>query len=142
MSMAGYAQSYEESTAIFAAALALVNPENIDKADHAGWSPRQIIRILAEPGTQILGYDENAWSECSELGYRTLPIENSLALALAARNSSLEILQNLRTTDLAKFAIHSETGNFTLKNWLEVYTKHPVDHANQLREVIAEQKKS
>lgn len=115
--MAGYAQSYEESTAIFVAALALVTPENIDKADHAGWSPRQIIhhmadsesqsnarlrRILAEPGTQILGYDENAWSECSELGYRTLPIENSL----------------------------------------DVYTKNPVDHANQMREAIAEQKKS
>ncbi len=157
MSMAGYAQSYEESTAIFVAALSLITPENIDKADHAGWSPRQIIhhmadsesqsgarlrRILAEPGSQILGYDESAWSECAELGYRTLPIENSLALALAARTSSLEILRTLQTADLAKSAIHSELGNFTLENWLEVYTKHPVDHANQLREAIAEQKKS
>lgn len=151
MTFAGYAQSYENSTAAFLTAVALITPENIDTSDDAGWSPRQIVhhmadsesqsasrlrRILAQPGSQILGYDENAWSQSPELGYRTLPIENSLALYLAARASSLEILQNLRQAHLARFAIHSERGNFTLENWLEVYIKHPVDHANQLREAI------
>ena len=153
MTLKDYAQSYSESTAAFIAAVALVSPENIDKADHAGWTPRQIIRhmadsesqsatrlrrILAQPGTQILGYDENAWSECEALGYRTLPIENSFALYKASRASSLEILKNLKESDLAKFAIHSERGNFTLEDWLSVYSKHPVDHANQLREAIGE----
>ena len=151
MTLKDYAQSYGASTAEFIVAAALINAENIDKADHAGWSPRQIIhhmadsesqsaarlrRILAEPGTQILGYDEGAWAECEALGYRTLPIENSLALYKASRASSLEILQNLKEADLAKFAIHSERGNFTLEDWLSVYSKHPVDHANQLREAI------
>lgn len=152
MTFPGYSQRYEESTGIFLAAVELITSENIDKTDYAGWSPRQIVhhmadsesqsaarlrRILAQPGSQILGYDENAWSECSELGYRTFPIENSLALYRAVRASSLEILQNLKGSDLVKFAIHSERGNFTLENWLEVYIKHPADHANQLREVIA-----
>lgn len=152
MTLVEHAQSYEESTAVFLAAVDLITPENIDKTDHAGWSPRQIIhhmadsesqsaarlrRILAEPGTQILGYDENAWSECAALGYRTLPIENSLALYTASRNSSLEVLRNLTEQDLNKFAIHSERGNFTLEDWLRIYSKHPVDHANQLREAIA-----
>ena len=152
MTLLEHAQSYEESTAVFLAAADLITPENIDKTDHAGWSPRQIIhhmadsesqsaarlrRILAEPGTQILGYDENAWSECAALGYRTLPIENSLALYKASRDSSLEVLQNLTEQDLNKFAIHSERGNFTLEDWLRIYSKHPVDHANQLREAIA-----
>lgn len=152
MTLLDHAQSYEESTAVFLAVVELITPENIDKTDHAGWSPRQIVhhmadsesqsaarlrRILAEPGTQILGYDENAWSECAALGYRTLPIENSLALYKASRNSSLEVLQNLTEQDLNKFAIHSERGNFTLEDWLRIYSKHPVDHANQLREAIA-----
>ena len=153
MSIAVHTQSYEEATAVFLAAVELITPENIDKEDHAGWTPRQIVhhvadsesqsaarlrRILAEPGTAILGYDENAWSECAALGYRSLPIENSLAVYRASRAASLEVLQNVRESDLAKFAIHSERGNFTLENWLEVYSQHPVDHANQLRKAIAE----
>ena len=151
MTIHDYAQSYKDATAVFVTAVSLVTPDNIDKTDHAGWSPRQIVhhmaesesqsaarlrRILAEPGTQILGYDENAWSECAALGYRTFPIENSFALYQAARASSLEILENLAESDLEKFAIHSERGNFTLEDWLRIYSNHPVDHANQLREAI------
>jgi len=151
MTLKDYAQSYLDSTAVFIEAVALITSKNIDMADYAGWTPRQIVhhmadsesqsaarlrRILAQPGTQILGYDENAWSECEALGYRTLPIENSLALYRASRASSLEILNNLTQADLAKFAIHSERGNFTLEDWLGIYSKHPVDHANQLREAI------
>lgn len=150
-------QQYEESTAVFLEAAVLINSTNIDKTDHAGWSPRQIVhhmadsesqsaarlrRILAEPGTNILGYDESAWSECPALGYRTFPIENSLAVYKASRASSLEVLKNLADTDLAKFAIHSERGNYTLKDWLSTYSKHPVDHANQLREALGEPKGS
>jgi len=153
MTLKDYAQSYGDSTAAFIEAVELVTPENIDKADHAGWTPRQIIhhmadsesqsaarlrRILAQPGTQILGYDENAWSECEALGYRTLPIENSFAMYKASRASSLEILNNLKESDLEKFAIHSERGNFSVEDWLRVYSKHPEDHANQLREAIGE----
>ena len=153
MTLKDYAQSYSDSTAAFIKAVGMVTPENIDKADHAGWTPRQIIhhmadsesqsaarlrRILAQPGTQILGYDENAWSECEALGYRTLPIENSFAMYKASRASSLEILNNLKESDLEKFAIHSERGNFSVEDWLRVYSKHPVDHANQLREAIGE----
>jgi len=144
-------KAYELATAAFLDAVALVTPENIDKADYAGWTPRQIVhhvadsesqsaarlrRILAQPGTQILGYDENAWSECEALGYRTYPIDNSLAFYKAARASSLEVLQHLTEADLSRFAIHSERGNFTLDDWLNVYASHPIDHANQLREAI------
>ena len=153
MTLKDYAQNYGDSTAAFIEAVGMVTPENIDKADHAGWTPRQIIhhmadsesqsaarlrRILAQPGTQILGYDENAWSECEALGYRTMPIENSFAMYKASRASSLEILNNLKESDLEKFAIHSERGNFSVEDWLRVYSKHPVDHANQLREAIGE----
>lgn len=153
MTLEDYAQSYAESTESFILAASLITDENIDKADHAGWTPRQIVhhmadsesqsaarlrRILAEPGTEILGYDENRWSECEALGYRTLPIDNSLAVYRAARASSLEILRGLDQEHLSNFAIHSERGNYTLENWIHTYSGHPVDHSNQLREAIEE----
>ncbi len=146
-------KSYEEATTTFLKAVDLITPANIDKADYAGWTPRQIVhhmadsesqsaarlrRILAEPGSQILGYDENKWSDTPELGYKDLPIETSLAVYVASRASSLEILMRLTDDDLKKFVIHSERGEFSIQRWLEAYGKHPVDHSNQLREAIAE----
>ncbi len=153
MTIADYIKSYQHSTQLFIDAVELITPDTIDKADYAGWTPRQIVhhmadsesqsasrlrRILAEPGSQILGYDENKWSEEYALGYRELPIEASLAVYIAARASSLQILGRIAESDLKKFAIHSERGEFSVESWLQVYGKHPVDHANQLREAIAE----
>jgi len=153
MTIGEYVKNYQESTQAFLEAVALITPENIDKADYAGWSPRQIVhhmadsesqsasrlrRILAEPGSQILGYDENKWSEAKELGYKVLPIEASLAVYSASRAASLQILERLTDADLKKFAIHSERGEFSIERWLEAYGRHPVDHGNQLREAIAE----
>ena len=155
MTLKDYAQSYSESTDSFLEAVSLVTTENIDITDHAGWTARQIVhhmadsesqaaarlrRILAEPGTQILGYDENKWSECEALGYRSLPIQNATTLFKAARASSLEILQGLTDEHLSNFAFHSERGRFTLEDWIHTYSGHPVDHANQLREAIREEK--
>jgi hypothetical protein len=146
------AKSYEASTKDFLDAVALITPANLDKTDGAGWSPRQIIhhmadsesqsaarlrRLIAEPGTQILGYDENKWSQSETLGYKTLPIENSLAVYKAARAASLELIHRLKPEQLANECMHSESGAFTLERWAIVYGKHPRDHANQLREVIA-----
>ena len=146
------AQSYEAATNDFLSAVELITPTNLDKADGAGWSPRQIVhhmadsesqsaarlrRLIAEPGTTILGYDENKWSQSETLGYKTLPIENSLAVYKAARASSLELIHRLEPEQLANACIHSESGEFTLERWAIVYGKHPKDHANQLREVIA-----
>lgn len=153
MTFQDYAQKYSSATDAFVEAVSLITNENIDTADYAGWTPRQIVhhmadsesqsaarlrRILAEPGTAILGYDENMWSECAALGYRTLPIENSLAVYKAARASSLEILQGLSNENLSNYAIHSERGRYTLEDWINTYSSHPIDHANQLREAIGE----
>lgn len=153
MTLKDHAKKYGAATEVFNEAVQLITPTNLDKADHAGWTPRQIVhhmadsesqsaarlrRILAQPGTEILSYDEEAWSECVALGYRSFPIKNSLALFRASRASSLEILENLNESELVKFAIHSDHGNFTLEDWLRVYSNHPIDHANQLLEAIAE----
>jgi len=153
MTLADHVKSYQKSTHAFIDAVELITPGNIDRADYAGWTPRQIVhhmadsesqsasrlrRILAEPGSQILGYDENKWSESHALGYTELPIEASLAVYVAARASSLQVLERITEADLKQFAIHSERGEFSVESWLQIYGKHPLDHANQLREAIAE----
>ena len=115
MSISSRAQSYENGTTAFLVAAELVTPKNIDNANSAGWTPRQIIHHIADSESQ-----------------------SAARFFCASRASSLQILRNVTEEDLEKFAVHSEHGKFTLENWLDVYSRHPVDHANQLREAISE----
>jgi hypothetical protein len=89
--------------------------------------------LIAEPGTQIQGYDEGGWGENETLGYKDLPIEPSLAVFKAVRASSLEIIKRLSEPQLENSGIHTESGGYTIKTWLENYINHPLEHAAQIR---------
>jgi len=141
-------ESYHQATDYFIEVATQLSDGQLDKRRDHGWSARQVIhhvadseaqsyarlrRLIAEPGTQIQGYDEGAWGENKTLGYSELPIEKSLAVFKAVRSSSLEILKRLSESQLVNAGVHSESGNYTIKNWLENYIKHPVEHAEQIR---------
>jgi hypothetical protein len=42
------------------------------------------------------------------------------------------VLNRLTISDLTKEGIHSERGKYTVADWLRIYSKHPVDHAEQI----------
>ena len=89
-------------------------------------------KLFAEPGSEIQGYDEGGWGENETLGYRVLPIDNSVAVTMTVRAASADILKRITEAQLSNACIHSESGPFTLQRWIEVYSKHPVEHANQI----------
>jgi hypothetical protein len=142
------AAAYESSTQFFLNLARGVTPELLDVHHENGWSARQIIhhvadseaqsyvrirRLVAEPeGSVIQGYDEGVWAECEKLGYKDAPVENSIAVYAAVRAGSLDVLKRLEESDLMKFGEHSESGKFTIEKWLVNYTKHPLDHGDQL----------
>jgi DinB superfamily len=140
--------AYLEATEYFFAAAAQVTSDNLDNRHPDGWSARQVIhhmadseaqsyvrlrRLLAEPaGSVIQGYDEAAWAECGALGYQVLPTEQSLAVIKAVRASSHLILQQLSVEDFARYGTHTESGRYTLADWVDIYTRHPHEHGDQL----------
>jgi hypothetical protein len=142
------AAAYESSTQFFLNLARGVTAEQFDVHHENGWSARQIIhhvadseaqsyarlrRLVAEPeGSVIQGYDESAWAECEKLGYKDSPVENSIAIYAAVRAGSLDVLKRLEESDLEKSGEHSESGKFTIEKWLVNYTKHPLDHGDQL----------
>jgi hypothetical protein len=142
------AAAYESSTQFFLNLARGVTPELLDVHHENGWYARQIIhhvadseaqsyvrirRLVAEPeGSVIQGYDEGVWAECEKLGYKDAPVENSIAVYAAVRAGSLDVLKRLEESDLMKFGEHSESGKFTIEKWLINYTKHPLDHGDQL----------
>ena len=144
--------AYVDATKYFFDCVANATNDNLDSRHPEGWSARQVIhhmadseaqsyvrlrRLLAEPaGSVIQGYDEGAWAECLSLGYATLPIESALEVIAAVRASSALVLAQLTDDDLSRFGTHTESGHYTLADWLEIYTRHPREHGDQLLRAI------
>ena len=89
-------------------------------------------RLLAEPAPAVLqGYDEAHWAQV--LHYDR-PIAASLAVFRAVREASAELLDTLSDDDLARAGTHTDSGPYTLRDWLDIYAAHAEDHAAQIRE--------
>jgi uncharacterized damage-inducible protein DinB len=143
-----FASQYENATREFLNTVQELSDADLDVSKSGAWTARQVIhhvadseaqsyarlrRLIAEPGTQIQGYDEGGWGENETLGYKDLPIEPSLAVFKAVRASSLEIIKRLSEPQLENSGIHTESGEYTIKTWLETYINHPLEHAAQIR---------
>jgi hypothetical protein len=147
MNLSEMVTAYEQATQRYLDVVESLSAEDLDKSKTGGWTPRQIIhhvadseaqsyarlrRLIAEPGTEIQGYDEGGWGENETLGYAVLPIDNSVAVTITVRASSADILKRITEAQLSNACIHSESGPFTLQRWIEVYSKHPAEHASQI----------
>jgi hypothetical protein len=149
--MKNFAERYKKATEEFLDLVETLRDKDLDKSDNEGWSPRQVIhhmadsesqsyarlrRLIAEPGSTIQGYDEGKWAENATLGYRTEDIEDSLKIIKAVRKSSYKLLKRLSEEQLNNSGVHTETGHYTVNDWLNSYVNHPVDHANQIRKQL------
>jgi hypothetical protein len=148
MNIEEIASAYEAATDEFLK-IAVSVPENkLDLNDGENWSSRQVIhhcadseaqsyarlrRLVAEPNPVIQGYDENLWAEDETLGYTDLPVENSIAVFTAVRAASLDIIKRLKPEQLELTGTHTEAGEYSLKRWLETYTRHANNHADQIK---------
>ncbi len=152
MSIEQIAAAYEAATKEFLLIATSVPDNKLDVNDGQNWSSRQVIhhcadseaqsyarlrRLVAEPNPVIQGYDENLWAQDPTLGYTELPIENSIAVFAAVRAASLDIIKRLKPEQLELAGIHTEVGEYSLKRWLETYTRHANNHAEQIKQNLA-----
>ena len=142
------AAAYESATRFFLNLARGVTPELLDIHHESGWSARQIIhhladseaqsyvrlrRLVAEPeGVMLVNVDEDSWAKEAKLGYETAPVENSIAIYAAVRAGSLDVIKRLEESDVEKSGVHPESGKFTIEKWLFNYTKHSLEHGEQL----------
>ncbi len=110
-----------------------------------GWSARQVAhhladsearayvrlrRLIAEEQPVILGYDEPEYAR--RLHYER-PIGSSLDVLRAVRAASLELLESLTADEWDRRGTHSESGPYSVDDWLGIYASHSHDHAAQIR---------
>jgi hypothetical protein len=142
------AAAYESATRFFLNLARGATPELLDIHHENGWSARQIIhhladseaqsyvrlrRLVAEPeGVLLVNVDEDSWAKEAKLGYESAPVENSIAIYASVRAGSLDVIKRLEESDVEKSGIHPESGKFTIEKWLFNYTKHSLEHGEQL----------
>jgi hypothetical protein len=87
-------------------------------------------QLIAEDAPVIQGYDEKTYTRV--LHYDR-PIESSLEAAIAARRTSAELLGRLTEAEWSRSGRHTESGPYSVEDWLTIYAAHANDHADQIR---------
>ncbi len=111
------AAAYESSTRFFLNLARGVTPELLDVHHENGWSARQIIHHVADSEAQ------------SYARIRRLVAEPEGSVIQGYDEGAWAESEKLGYKDAPE---HSESGKFTIEKWLVNYTKHPLDHGDQL----------
>ena len=116
----------------------------LDRSASDEWTPRMIAhhlgdsemtsairlrRLIAEDNPAISGYDE---AEFAKKLTTDRPIEPSLEAMRWARESTAQILDRLTEEDWHRAGTHSESGSYSVEDWLTIYANHGHDHAKQI----------
>lgn len=140
-------ERYRDGSRAVDAALADTTDDELDRAPvDGGWTARQVAhhladseamaytrlrRLVADPDPVVIqGYDEPRWAE--RLHYDR-PIGEAVAVVHAVRAASLALLQSLTEDEWARTGTHSDSGEYSVERWLEIYAEHPHQHAAQIR---------
>jgi hypothetical protein len=137
---------YRDGYAAVERALEGVTDDELDRpGPDGGWSARQVThhladsearafvrlrRLIAEDEPVILGYDEPEYAR--RLHYDR-PIGSSLGVLRTVREASLELLEALNPDEWERSGTHSESGAYSVDQWLRIYAGHSHDHAAQIR---------
>ena len=87
-------------------------------------------QLIAEDSPVIQGYDEKTYTR--SLHYER-PLGASLDAAIAARRASADLLATLTPEEWNRSGTHTESGAYSVDDWLQIYASHPHDHADQIR---------
>jgi hypothetical protein len=99
-------------------------------ADSEMTSAIRLRRLLAEDSPLIVGYDQEEYAR--RLHYDR-PIAASLSAFKAARDTTGELLDRLSDAEWGRKGTHSESGPYSVLQWLEIYAGHAHNHADQIR---------
>jgi hypothetical protein len=100
-------------------------------ADSESTSAIRLRRLLAEERPVIQGYDQDQFA--TRLKYNERDIEPSLEAFRSARATTTQILKLMTEDDWNREGEHTESGRYTVEDWLEIYAAHAHNHAAQIR---------
>ncbi|MGH2528723.1 MAG: DinB family protein [Actinomycetota bacterium] len=147
---------YREGPEVVEQVVAGLSDEELDHVPaDGGWSARAVIHhladsetisaarlrlLLAEDAPVIQGYNEEELAR--RLHYDMRPLGPSLAALRATRESTAAVLDLLSDEDWSRSGAHTESGDYSVETWLEIYAEHAHDHVGQIERAVAEARES
>jgi len=93
-------------------------------------------QLIAEENPKLEAWDENAWA--ANLDYARRKPSQSLETFRRIRGENYELLKDLPAAAFDRAGQHSQRGQITLRQLLQLMAEHAENHAAQLRARRAE----
>lgn len=104
-------------------------------ADSETASAIRLRKLLTEEHAQIQGYDQDAYA--IRLKYNERDFGPALEAFHAARANTAQILDLMSDEDWTRAGTHTESGRYSVEDWLKIYGAHAHDHAAQISRLRA-----
>ena len=110
------------------------------------WSAREIVhhlgdsettsagrlrKLLVEDNPLIQGYDQDEFA--TKLRYNERDMAPALEAFRYARETTAQLLGLMTEDDWKRAGTHTESGAYSMEDWLTIYAKHAHNHAAQIQ---------
>ncbi len=100
-------------------------------ADSEMNSAIRLRKLLCEGSALVQGYDQDVYA--MRLRYNERDLAPALMAVQSSRATTVQILNGLDDSDWQRAGTHSESGAYTMEDWLRIYAAHAHGHADQIR---------
>lgn len=104
----------------------------VHMADSEAMSALRARKLIVEPGSQLMGFEEAKWADA--LTYQEQSLEDALQVIKYARQTTYNLLKTLPDEVFAHSVKHPENPEpYTFDRWLTIYANHIPNHIEQIR---------
>jgi DinB superfamily len=98
----------------------------------------RIRAILGQPGTPIIGFDQDVWVKA--LHYDKRDLKKSFAQYCALREANLALLKSLTPEQWKHAGLHNERGEESVEVIARMFSGHDINHFEQIERILAKKK--
>lgn len=98
----------------------------------------RIRAILGQPGTAIIGFDQDVWVKA--LHYDKRDLKKSFAQYCALREANLALLKSLTPEQWKHAGMHNERGEESVETMARMFSGHDINHFEQIERILAKDK--
>ena len=98
----------------------------------------RIRAILGQPGTPIIGFDQDAWVKA--LHYDKHDLRKSHEQYRALREANIALLKTLTPEQWKHVGMHSERGPESVETIAKMFAGHDLNHFSQIEKILAANK--